>query len=42
MIRNAKAYNTISNYIANNIWNWSEDENNEKGKNYRKNIRGES
>lgn len=39
IIRDAKAYNTISNYIANNIRNWNEDENNEKCKNFRKEMR---
>lgn len=39
IIRNSKSYNTISNYIAYNIYNWHEDENNEGGNNFRKEIR---
>ena len=39
IIRNEEAYNHISNYIANNIYKWVEDENNEGGNNFRKNIR---
>lgn len=39
IIRDSKAYNTISNYIANNIWNWNNDENNDDGNKFRKDIR---
>ncbi len=39
IIRNSKSYNTISNYIANNIYNWHDDENNAGGNNFRKEIR---
>ncbi|MEP7106995.1 MAG: transposase [Ferruginibacter sp.] len=39
IIRESKSYNRISNYIANNIWNWEDDENNEESKNFRKDIR---
>ena len=39
IIRDSKSYNRISNYIANNIWNWDKDENNENGNNFRKEIR---
>ena len=39
IIRNATSYNRINNYIANNIYNWQEDENNKNSKNFRKNIR---
>ena len=39
IIRNKKSYNTISNYIAHNISNWEDDENNEDGNNFRKDIR---
>lgn len=39
IIRNMEEYNRISNYIANNIWNWKGDENNEDGDNFRKDIR---
>ena len=38
IIRDIKAYNNISNYIANNIWNWNGDENNPSGDNFRKEI----
>ena len=39
IIRDVKSYNSISNYIANNIYNWQIDENNEGGNNFRKDIR---
>jgi len=39
IIRNSKSYNTISSYIANNIYNWDNDENNGNGNNFRKEIR---
>lgn len=39
IIRNSKSYNRISNYIANNIFNWADDENNQEGNNFRKEIR---
>jgi len=39
IIRDIKSYNTISNYIAHNIYNWNIDENNEGGNNFRKDIR---
>jgi REP element-mobilizing transposase RayT len=39
IIRDEKSYHTISNYIANNIYNWKNDENNEDGNNFRKDIR---
>ncbi|MEP6952184.1 MAG: transposase [Ginsengibacter sp.] len=39
IIRDSKSYDRISNYIANNIWNWDNDENNEGGNNFRKVIR---
>jgi len=39
IIRNEKSYNIISNYIAHNIYNWDDDENNEDGNNFRKDIR---
>ncbi len=38
-IRNSKSYSNISNYIANNIYNWDNDENNRDGNNFRKGIR---
>ena len=31
IIRNVGEYNRISNYIANNVWNWDCDENNQNG-----------
>lgn len=39
IIRNSKSYNRINNYIANNIFTWQDDENNQKSKNFRKTIR---
>ena len=39
IIRDSKSYDRISNYIANNIWNWDNDENNEDGNNARRDIR---
>lgn len=39
IIRNMEEYNRISNYIANNVWNWNCDENNGDGNNFRKDIR---
>ena len=39
IIRDSKSYNRISNYIANNIFNWADDENNQEGNNFRKDIR---
>ncbi|MBC7886578.1 MAG: transposase [Ferruginibacter sp.] len=38
IIRDSRSYNRISNYIANNIWNWANDENNKEGDNFRKDI----
>ena len=39
IIRNSTSYNRINNYIANNIYNWHEDENNKDSNNFRKNMR---
>ena len=39
IIRNTGEYNRISNYIANNIRNWDDDENNDDGINFRKDMR---
>ena len=39
IIRDASSYNRISNYIANNVYNWQEDENNQNSNNFRKDIR---
>lgn len=39
VVRNVGEYNRISNYIANNIWNWNCDEDNEDGNNFRKDRR---
>ena len=39
IIRDSKSYNRISNYIVNNMWDWDNDENNENGTNFRKDIR---
>ncbi|MEP7143916.1 MAG: transposase [Ferruginibacter sp.] len=39
IIRDSKSYNRIGNYIANNIWHWDNDENNQDGNNFGKDIR---
>ena len=39
IIRNSTSYNRINNYVANNIYNWQEDENNQNSKNFKKNIK---
>lgn len=39
IIRNNNAYNRIANYIHNNVHNWKEDENNDGGYRFRKDIR---
>lgn len=39
VIRNGTSYNQINNYIANNIYNWHEDENNKDSNNFRIKLR---
>ncbi|MEO6355714.1 MAG: transposase [Ferruginibacter sp.] len=39
IIRSSSSYNRISNYIANNVFNWALDENNQDGKRFRRDIR---
>lgn len=39
IIRSSTSFNRINNYVANNVYSWQEDENNQNSKNFKKKIR---